>query len=74
MTVKLLETVRKVTLNFRLPPDGVDASTIEPHLHAFICFLTFEKRLKADPVFLDWIRKRYTDTSTHLLSFRDMIC
>jgi len=60
MTEKLLETVRKVTLNFRVIPDSVDASTIEPPLHAFICFLTFEKRLKADPVFLEWIRKRYT--------------
>jgi hypothetical protein len=60
MTVKLLETVRKVTLNFRLIPEGVDASTIEPPLHAFISFLTFEKRPKADPVFLEWIRERYT--------------
>ena len=59
MTVELLTTVRKVTLNFRETPQNVDKSTIEPPLHAFICFLTFEKRRKADPTFVEWIKKRY---------------
>lgn len=63
MTVELLDTVRKVTLNFRNVPQGVDASTIEPPLHAFICFLTFEKRRKADPIFIDWVKKRYKGTA-----------
>ena len=58
MTTELLEIVRKVTLNFLAIPEGADMATIEPPLHAFICFLTFEKRRERDPVFLEWIKGR----------------
>jgi hypothetical protein len=64
MTEELLETVRKVTLNFRARPKGVDVETLEPPLHAFIGFLTFEKRQKEDPVFMEWIKKHYKGTVT----------
>jgi hypothetical protein len=40
MTVGLLTTVRKVTLNFLLVPKDADMSAYESPLHAFICFLT----------------------------------
>ena len=63
VTVELLNTVRKVTLNFIDFPEGIDKSTVEPPLHAFICFLTFEKRRPKDPVFLEWIEKRYNGIS-----------
>jgi hypothetical protein len=62
MTSELLTIVRKVTLNFIVVPEGVDTATIEPPLHAFICFLTFEKRRQKDPVFLEWIKKHYNGT------------
>jgi hypothetical protein len=64
MTPELLTTVRKVTLNFIVVPEGTDTATIEPPLHAFICFLTFEKRRQKDPVFLEWIKKRYNGKSS----------
>jgi hypothetical protein len=69
MTVELLDIVRKVTMNFRLIPEdvpGVDASSFEPPLHAFICFLTFEKRQKEDPVFIEWIKNHYQGISSPL--------
>jgi hypothetical protein len=67
MTEELLETVRKVTLDFRAKPKGVDVETLEPPLHAFIGFLTFEKRQKEDPVFMEWVKKHYKGTVTSLL-------
>lgn len=63
MTTKLLETVRKVTLNFRRIPDGADPAAYEPPLHAFVSFLTFEKRRTGDPVLTAWIKDHYTSTS-----------
>lgn len=76
MTLKLLTTVRKVTLNFiNIPKDSAE-SDYEPPLHAFICFLTFEKRQKRDPVFVEWIKKHYSgkcscldDSDTNTLTF-----
>lgn len=59
MTSGLLNIVRKVTMNFRRIPENVDASSIEPPLHAFICFLTFEKRETEDPMFMQWIKDHY---------------
>jgi hypothetical protein len=67
MTTELLEIVRKVTLNFLVVPEGADMATIEPPLHAFICFLTFEKRREKDPVFLEWIKQRYNGISIFLV-------
>lgn len=66
MTPELLKIVRKVTLNFVVVPEGTDTATTEPPLHAFICFLTFEKRRQKDPVFLEWIKKRYNGTLVSL--------
>lgn len=60
MTVELLETVRKVTLNFCKIPEGTQEPECQPPLHIFICFLTFEKRVRHDPVFEDWIKEHYT--------------
>jgi hypothetical protein len=62
MTVNLLNTVRKVTINFRLLSEDVDSSSLEPPLHAFICFFTFDKRQKEDPIFMEWIRNHYQGT------------
>lgn len=67
MDEKLLNTVRKVTLNFRERPENVDPSTLEPPLHAFLCFLTFEKRQREDPTFLEWIKKHYNGISHKFL-------
>ena len=66
MTPELLTIVRKVTLNFVVVPESTDTTTTEPPLHAFICFLTFEKRRQKDPVFLEWIKKRYNGTLASL--------
>lgn len=66
MTSELLTIVRKVTLNFVVVPEGTDTATTEPPLHAFIGFLTFEKRRQKDPVFLEWIKKRYNGTLASL--------
>lgn len=59
MTVGLLTTVRKVTLNFIQIPDMMGESNIEPPLHVFLCFLTFEKRQRNDPALTEWIQKHY---------------
>lgn len=36
--------------------DGKD----EPHLHTFLSYLTFYKRPRRDPVFMQWMKKHYT--------------
>jgi hypothetical protein len=66
MTAELLETVRKVTLNFCNVTEVRGRQSSEPPLHAFICFLTFEKRQCADPTFTAWIAKRYTGIFTSI--------
>ena len=66
MTPELLTIVRKVTLNFVVVPESTDTTTTEPPLHAFIRFFTFEKRRQKDPVFLEWIKKRYNGTLASL--------
>ena len=53
LTVEFLTKLQKLTRNFMTDP------TEEPHLHIFLSFLTFEKRLKKDLVFLDWIKAHY---------------
>ena len=63
MSVELLQTVRKVTLNFRDVADELQMVEAEPPLHAFIGHLTFEKRKRADPVFTQWIKQHYTGKS-----------
>lgn len=63
MTIELLQTVRKVSLNFRHGEDGSNNVEAEPPLQAFIGFLTFEKRQPADPVFKNWIKQHYTGKS-----------
>lgn len=63
MTTELLAKVRKVTMNFRLVPEGTDESTLEPPLHALISFLTFEKRQNKDPIFTAYIKEHYTGIS-----------
>lgn len=60
MTVEILQTVRKVSLNFCHGEEGLNTVVTEPPLHAFIGFLTFEKRQPADPVFTEWIKQHYT--------------
>lgn len=69
MTEELLIIVRKVTMNFRVVPENVDATTLEPPLHAFICFLTFHKRQKEDPIFVQWIKKHYDGMSLNFLIY-----
>ena len=59
MSVELLQIVRKVTLNFCHVADESDPVDVEPPLHIFIGFLTFEKRRSADPVFVQWIKQHY---------------
>jgi hypothetical protein len=63
MTIELLQTVRRVSLNFRHREEGSSTVKTEPPLHAFIGFLTFEKRQRADPVFTQWIQQHYTRKS-----------
>lgn len=67
MTEELLETVRKVTLNFIQLPEGGDAAQVEPPLHIFLCFLTFHKRERRDAAFLAWIKARYTGKCSPVL-------
>jgi hypothetical protein len=69
MTIGLLTTVRKVTLNFLLVPKDADMTAYESPLHAFICFLTFEKRPEEDPVFMDWIKDHYNGIKSALVRF-----
>ena len=59
-TIDLLQTVRKVALNFRDAADGLQTVAVEPPLHAFIGFLTLEKRQRSDPMFTQWIKQHYT--------------
>lgn len=62
-TVELLELVQKVTRNFMNPSyydDDEDNPTIEPHLHVFLSYLTFEKRPRDDPIFNQWIEDHYS--------------
>lgn len=63
MTIDLLQTVRKVALNFRDVADGLETVVVEPPLHAFIGFLTLEKRQRSDPLFTQWIKQHYTGKS-----------
>ena len=63
MTIELLRIVRRVAMNFRNVSVGPDIVEEEPPLHAFIGFLTFEKRQRADPVFTQWIKQHYTRKS-----------
>jgi hypothetical protein len=60
LTVKTLELVRKLTRLFTRPHKGEDDISREPHLHVFLGFLTFHKRLWRDPIFIKWIRDHYT--------------
>ena len=62
-TVEFLRTVQKLTRLFGGETDTGDGGMVEPHLHVFICFLTFEKRLNRDPVFLEWIKSHYKGES-----------
>lgn len=59
MTMDLLQKVRKLTLNFMSTSEDENAVSCEPHLHAFICFLTFQKRPKKDAMFMKWIKEHY---------------
>jgi hypothetical protein len=63
MSVELLQTIRKVTLNFCHVADGPILVEVEPPLHIFIQFLTFEKRRAADPVFVQWKKQHYKGKS-----------
>ncbi|KAF2773675.1 hypothetical protein EJ03DRAFT_347646 [Teratosphaeria nubilosa] len=58
ITNELLEKVKKVTLNFMLD-DEMEMESKEPHIHAFITFLCFEKRPRKDPNFMTWIKSQY---------------
>ena len=58
---ELLTQVQKLTRNFMINPND------EPLLHIFLCFLTFYKRPRQDPVFLDWIKTHYTSTLSSAL-------
>ncbi|KAH9845936.1 hypothetical protein Tdes44962_MAKER00147 [Teratosphaeria destructans] len=58
ITNDLLEKVKKVTLNFMLD-NGTSFVNAEPHLHAFLTFLCFEKRPRKDPTFIAWIKAHY---------------
>lgn len=71
INVELLTIVRKVTLNFIQTPEGSEDAGFEPPLHAFICFLTFEKRQRKDPVFMEWIQKHYKGKFSHHPSISD---
>jgi hypothetical protein len=61
-----LNLVRKITLNFINIPTGADPSATEPPLHIFLQFLTLQKRDKADPVLVAWIKERYDGESATL--------
>ena len=63
MTIELLRIVRRVAMNFRNIADGPHTLEAEPPLHAFIGFLGFEKRQRADPVFTQYIKQHYTRKS-----------
>lgn len=59
-TVELLTLVQKLTRNFLVVAGGEDRNTIEPPLHIFLGFLTFEKRPSRDAVFIEWIKAHYS--------------
>lgn len=59
-TTELLQLVQKLTRNFLNFAREEDREKIEPHLHVFLCFLTFEKRPRKDDVFMGWIKSHYT--------------
>lgn len=63
VTIELLQTVRKVSLNFRDAVDRLDTVAVDPPLHTFIGFLTLEKRRRSDPIFTQWIKQHYTGKS-----------
>lgn len=64
-TVEFLQKVQKLTRNF-MSHEG-NTALQEPHLHIFICFLTFQKRQSNDPVFIKWIKQHYTGINIQLL-------
>ncbi|KAK3673132.1 hypothetical protein LTR78_006972 [Recurvomyces mirabilis] len=59
-TIALLTRVQSLTRNFMSIADDQDPAEIEPHLHIFISFLTFEKRPRNDEVYTAWIKAHYT--------------
>ena len=61
-TNELLAMVQKLTRNFINVGKGEDRNAIEPPLHIFLCFLTFEKRPSRDSLFIEWIKDHYTGT------------
>lgn len=61
-TAELLVLVQKITRNFINVGKGEDRNAIQPPLHIFLCFLTFEKRPSRDGLFIEWIKKHYTGT------------
>lgn len=58
-TIELLTLVQKLTRNFINVQTGQDRDVLEPPLHVFICFLTFEKRPSRDSTFIEWIKAHY---------------
>lgn len=60
VTVEFLGLVQKVTRNFMMIDKNTDRDTVEPHLHIFLCFLTFQKRPSNDSVLAEWLLAHYT--------------
>lgn len=72
LTVDFLEKVQKLTLNFMNGAN--DLESVEPHLHIFLSFLTFEKRPKRDKILLDWLKKHYKGNIARSQAYRSCIC
>lgn len=68
-TVDLLKTVQQVTRNFMNIPASEDRDTYERHLHIFLHFLTFDKRPRRDPAFIEWIRTHYKGKTDQIMIF-----
>ena len=58
-TVEFLRNVQRLTLLFGGERRKDQRHLKEPHLHVFLCFLTFQKRPERDSVFLEWIKAHY---------------
>ncbi|KAK4550735.1 hypothetical protein LTR36_000314 [Oleoguttula mirabilis] len=58
-TVEYLMLVQRVTRNFMYIAEQKDYETVEPHLHIFLCFLTFQKRPRNDSTLAVRLKTHY---------------
>jgi hypothetical protein len=60
LDLQLLQLVQRLTRLFTSSTSDDDDDEREPHLHAFLGFLTFHKRPRRDPEFIKWIKDHYS--------------